>query len=220
MNTRGLLLSKALLEEGEAALRSQGSFSGSIGLLLLHDAVECALHATAAQVGSASVKTGPFAEYWKAIPGLPLRVEMDRMNRARVDLKHHMNTPDRDDVDEHFRNARALLSALASKFYSLEFDTLSEVSLVCDGVVRTRLENAERANEADRLREALTECAHARNSMLERQADLFSQSWLVSAGLEPGMPPAADKRIRAEVRATFGARTDCGKASLLERVAL
>lgn len=199
MNTRGLLLSKSLLEEGEAALRTQGPFSASIGLLLLHDAIECALHATAAQGGNASVKLGPFADYWKAIPDLPLRIEMDRMNRARVDLKHHMNTPDREDVEEHFRNARALLSAIASKFYSLEFDTLSEVSIVSDSAVRARLENAEHATEADRIGEALAECAHARNLLLERQSELFSQSWLVSAGLEPGMPPAADKRIRAEV---------------------
>ena len=41
---------------------------------------------------------------------------MDRTNRARVDLKHHMNTPDSEDAGEHFRNARALLSAIASKF--------------------------------------------------------------------------------------------------------
>jgi hypothetical protein len=199
MNTRGLLLSKVLLEEGEATLRAQGPFSASVGLLLLHDAVECALHATAAQAGSASVKVGPFADYWKAIPDLPLRTEMDRMNRARVDLKHHMNTPDRDDVDEHFRNARALLSTIASKFYSVEFDALSEVTIVPDSAVRARLAAAERANEADRIGEALTECAHARSLMLEQQRALFSQSWLVSAGLEPGMPPAADKRIRAEV---------------------
>jgi hypothetical protein len=199
VNTRGLLLSKALLEEGEAALRSSSPFSASIGLLLLHDAVECALHATAAQTGSATVKIGPFADYWKAIADLPFRVEMDRMNRARVDLKHHMNTPDRDDVDEHFRNARALLSTIASKFYGVEFDTLSEVTIVADSAVRARLEAAERANEADRIGEALTECAHAHNLMREQQSALFSQSWLVSAGLEPGMPPAADKRIRAEV---------------------
>jgi hypothetical protein len=199
VNTRGLLLSKAVLEEGEAALRSQGPFSPSIGLLLLHDAVECALHAAASQAGSASVKVGPFMDYWKAIPDLPLRTEMDRMNRARVDLKHHMNTPDKDDVNEHFRNARALLRAIASKFYSVEFDALSEVTIVTDSAVRARLEAAERSNRADRIGEALTECAHARSLMLEQQRDLFSQSWLVSAGLEPGMPPAADKRIRAEV---------------------
>jgi hypothetical protein len=199
MNTRGLLLSKALIEEGEAAMRTQGLFAASIGLLLLHDAVECALHTTVTQAGAKLGKNTSFADYWIAIADLPMKTEMDRMNRARVDLKHHMNTPDRDDIEEHFRNARALLNKIASQFYKLDFETLSEVSIVPDDAVRTRLENAERAAEADRIGEALTECAHARKAMLERQSDLFSQSWLVSPGLEPGMPPAADKRIRAEV---------------------
>jgi len=199
MNTRGLLLSKAMLEAGEAVARSQGPFDSSIGLLLLHDAVECALHVTATQAGSPSVKIGAFADYWKAISDLPMKIEMDRMNRARVDLKHHMNTPDRDDVEEHFRNARSLLSKIAFQFYKLDFETLSLVSIVPDDHVRSRLENAERLNGEEKIGEALVECAHARTSMLERQSDLFSQSWLVSAELEAGMPQVVDKRIRAEV---------------------
>jgi len=118
MNTRGLLLSKAMLEAGEAVARAQGPFDSSIGLLLLHDAVECALHITATQAGSPSVKIGAFADYWKAIADLPMKIEMDRMNRARVDLKHHMNTPDRDDVEEHFETRVPCLARLHSNSIS------------------------------------------------------------------------------------------------------
>lgn len=51
----------------------------------------------------------------------------------------------------------------------------------------------------DRWQDFFREVMQGSSTAAQQQSDLFSQSWLVSAGLEPGMPPSADKRIRAEV---------------------
>lgn len=199
MTTRGLLLAKALIESGEADLRAQGPFAGSIALLSLHDAIEFALAATNEHFSTSGVKVEKFEHYWKALPTLQMKVELDRMNKARVDLKHHRNTPDRDDVEEHYRNGRAFLGKVVLEFYKLDFETLSLVSTLGDGATRKRLEQAEEHADKENISEALIECAHAWSEIRERQSELYSQSWLVSAGLEQGMPLVVDRRIRAEV---------------------
>jgi hypothetical protein len=116
MSERQLLLSKAMLMRGESVLQSSGIFDASISLLLLQDAVEMALHAVATKIGAKPPRKAAFEDYWGLIDSagtqfgqLPMKIDMGRMNSARVDLKHHGNHPDRDGVKEHFRNGRAFL---------------------------------------------------------------------------------------------------------------
>jgi hypothetical protein len=199
MNTRGLLLAKCLLESGEQVLRAQGPFDAAMALLSLHDGVEFALAATSAQFGVTGVKVEKFEHYWKALPTLCMKIEMDRMNKARVDLKHHLNTPDREDVAEHFRNCRALLGKVAVDYYKLDFESLSLVSIVSDATLRSHLQSAEANLVTDQVREALIECARAWDWIVDRQASLYSQSWLVTYGLPQGMSQAVSERIKAEV---------------------
>ncbi len=69
-----------------------------------------------------------------------MKIDMGRMNSARVDLKHHANHPDRDGVEDHFRNGRAFPGKVTAQYFSpLDFERLSIVSLVQDGEVRARL---------------------------------------------------------------------------------
>ncbi|MEJ0039351.1 MAG: hypothetical protein WDO68_25415 [Gammaproteobacteria bacterium] len=169
MSERQLLLSKAMLMRGEGVLQSSGIFDASISLLLLQDSVEMALHAVATKIGAKPPRKAAFEDYWGLIDSagtqfgqLPMKIDMGRMNSARVDLKHHGNRPDREGVEEHFRNGRAFLGKVTAQYFSpLDFERLSIVSLVADEEIRAQLEAAEGQVKNDDLRAALISCAHA-----------------------------------------------------------
>ncbi len=121
MTEQQLLLSKAMLMRGEGVLQSSGIFDAGIALLLLQDAVEIALHAIATKVEARAARKASFEEYWGLIDSaggrfgqLPMKIDMGRMNSARVDLKHHANLPERDGVEQHFRNGRVFLGKVTT----------------------------------------------------------------------------------------------------------
>lgn len=207
MSERQLLLSKAMLMRGEGVLRSSGVFDAGVALLLLQDAVEMALHAVATKLGARPTRKASFEDYWGMIDAaggqlgqLPMKIDMSRMNSARVDLKHHANHPDRNGVEEHFRNARGFLGKITAQYFSpLDFERLSIVSLVTDEEIRTHLEAAEGHRKNDDLRAALISSAHAYRLIREGQERIFLMSHLVIPGVPAGVDPAIIKQIKDEV---------------------
>src|ERR1700730_1790685 len=92
-----LSLTRYLVNQAEQQI-SQPSPLRCIGLLSLHDAVEILLD-TAAEATGAPSRGREFKDYWRSLAdanppvALPMQRAMEKINRARVNLKHHGQRP-------------------------------------------------------------------------------------------------------------------------------
>lgn len=156
----------------------------SASILTLHDSVELYLYLAAEHLNVSKPTNIKFMEYWGRIsPKLSEEEElshkesMERLNRARRNLKHAGNRPHESDVisyriatDEFFREN-------TPKIFDIDFDGISLVSLIEFDETRDYLEEAEEARNNNQFDKALELCAIAFQSML-REMKKFSRKEL------------------------------------------
>jgi hypothetical protein len=92
---------------------------------------------------------------------LPLKFEIMSLHDLRNLTQHRKAVPSSEDVHQHTTHVASFLRHVFSKFFELDFDTLTLSSLVLDPRLRAQLEAAETHLVAGRHREAVEEAAKA-----------------------------------------------------------
>jgi hypothetical protein len=107
-----------------------------------------------------------FMEYWEVFKDefqveLPQAESMRRLNKSRVDLKHHGILPSRLDIEGFRASASNFLKESTPLIFSVEFDSLSLVDLVGSEEVRATLREAKKKFDAGQTEDASEKIALA-----------------------------------------------------------
>jgi hypothetical protein len=130
--------------------KEQASLSeplGSVSLLLMHDAIEMTLHLSAVHLGLRGSEN--LMQYWELFSTkvnleLGYKGAIDRLNKARVNLKHHGIFPDKSELAEFVIIAEAFISEIVLKIFDLELHSISLSAMVEYEPVRVHLQNADK----------------------------------------------------------------------------
>jgi hypothetical protein len=123
----------------------------SAAVLLLHDAVEAFLLLAAEHLGAAAPPQ--FGQYWDALSparlaggvNLAVRQGMVRLNRVRVNLKHHGVQPGKAAIDQSLADAATFFAANTVSVFGVDYDQVSMADLIEQEQVRELVRKAESA---------------------------------------------------------------------------
>jgi hypothetical protein len=124
----------------------------SAAVLLLHDAVEAFLLLAAEHLGAAAPRE--FGQYWdvlspaKLTGGVNLAVKqgMVRLNKIRVNLKHHGVQPGKAAIDQSLADAATFFAANTRLVFDIDYDQVSMADVIEQEKVRELVRKAEAAN--------------------------------------------------------------------------
>jgi hypothetical protein len=138
-----------------------------LALLSLHDAIEMLLD-TAAEAASLPLgKMREFKDYWRifAPPNspikLPLERAMEKINTARVALKHHGQRPTSDQLIDYLVTAKNFIDEVCPTLFGVALYEISMSNLVKDEHTRNLLKSAETQLGEAKPRDALASAALA-----------------------------------------------------------
>jgi hypothetical protein len=123
----------------------------SVAVLLLHDGVEAFLLLAAEHLGAAAPRE--FDKYWDVLspaklPGgvnLSVKQGMTRLNRVRVNLKHHGVQPGKAAIDKALADATTFFAANTPPVFGVDYDQVSMADLIEQEQVREFVRKAEAA---------------------------------------------------------------------------
>lgn len=163
---RRLAFAKYLLSLGNREIVRHEPLSSS-ALLFFHDATELLLDVIAAHV-NVETKSCAFMEYWKIIkpphipsPGLPQKIEFDKLNRARVALKHHGLHPSRTQLNDFKETVFRFFNATLKLIFDESLDSISLAEFITNGEAREMISNAAIAIQEGDTYEATVKSAEA-----------------------------------------------------------
>lgn len=124
----------------------------SAAVLLLHDAVEAFLLLAAEHLGTAAPRE--FGQYWDVLsPGklqggidLAVKQGMVRLNKVRVNLKHHGVQPSKASIDLSLVDAATFFAANTRLVFGIDYDQVSMADVIEQEKVRELVRKAESAN--------------------------------------------------------------------------
>ncbi|WP_162993883.1 hypothetical protein [Halalkalicoccus subterraneus] len=133
-------------------------------ILTFHDATELFLYLASEELGFKAPHG--FMEYWgeaKQHSSITLgqKSEMNRLNKARTNLKHHGIRPGQSDIDSLRASTQTFFEKNIPKIFSLDFYDISMTSLVSDDVIRAHLERAQRSLQNEKFHKCACDAALA-----------------------------------------------------------
>lgn len=141
-------------------------------VLTLQDAVEGMLVLIAEQSGARIPKNPNFDQYWEPVVDalkepdlLHHRTAMGRLNKARVNLKHHGILPDGSELSGFRLAAYNFLADASVLAFDTDFASETLIELLPEGEVADLLRAAEAATQAGDHRTALENAARAFNTL-------------------------------------------------------
>lgn len=163
---------------------------GATSILTFHDSVELFLGLACEHfdVGKSSMN---FMDYWEAInpklePGsLGQKKSMQRMNKSRVNLKHHGTLPSRMDIESFRANTTSFFEDNTPLVFKYNFADISMVDLVECDEAKSTLEEAKRLLDEGRMEDAFVKVAIAFDQLICHYVDKKWTLWgrpLISFG--------------------------------------
>lgn len=120
----------------------------STAVLMIHDAVETFLLVSAEHLQAPPV--GEFEKYWGVLnnhlpPGSRLGVKqgMTRLNKVRVNLKHHGAHPDTSTIQQIVTDTATFMTTSCLTVFGVDYETLSMAAVIPQSGVRTLVIEAE-----------------------------------------------------------------------------
>ena len=120
----------------------------SISILMLHDSVELFLHLSTEVLNSNRKTNIGFLEYWEVInrnltgQQLSQKNQMNRLNKARVNLKHHGILLNKSDIESFRINVTDFYNDNFPLIFGIDFGEISIIDLIDNLDVRDILKNA------------------------------------------------------------------------------
>ena len=168
---RRLAFAKYLFIVGVERAKQVEPFAAA-GLLSLHDAVEFTNHVAAEHTSARLPKSADFLDYWDAIGAvlspnvLPERTAMERLNKARVALKHHGTMPSRLDLDSFVETAQRFFRDIFPLVFGLDLNSVSVIEFVVAPAAKVHLSLAQDHLQNGDLMEGFTEASAAFSELL------------------------------------------------------
>ncbi len=176
---RRIELSRYLYHLAEQNLRSRSSVSACAGINLLHDATEVFLLAIADHVNAELKAKTRFEQYidmvnekLKPKAELPCRSKLLRLNKLRVDSKHHGQFPDENECKELVISIRQFFDDAASNILGVNFATISLVAHFDETETKELLSSAEAEFARKEYKDCLTSCRKAIFVEIEKRYDI------------------------------------------------
>jgi hypothetical protein len=141
-------------------------------VLTLHDAVELFLELSLEYLGSSgkSLRDMRFMDYWNALnpllkekgkEGLTHKIQMERLNGARVELKHHGTPPSKHAIENFRSNVASFFEENTPTIFGINFADVTLVNLVKYEVARKSLEEAENLLRQNNIEDSISKVALA-----------------------------------------------------------
>lgn len=148
----------------------------SIGIILLQDAVEIFLSALCEQLDINLTGNEKFHEYIKKIEvekkvSLPLKKQMNILNKQRVNIKHFSLLPNLEDCDNYANSVWLFFSELSLMFLEKDIDCISLAELIHDSRVRAYLKDAEESLNQCQYQDCQINCRKALYLAFEHKFD-------------------------------------------------
>src|ERR1700730_16492953 len=145
----------------------------AVAVLTFHDACEMFLQIAAEHNGVTPPKRSDFLDYWplfqqQAQLQVTSKVSMDRLNRARLNLKHGGVLPAHQEIAGFRAAVTGFLEDNALRLLGVNLNDVSLTSMIRSDDVRGPLERAETALSAGDLQSAMGEVASAFTVSLRR----------------------------------------------------
>lgn len=139
--------------------------SGATAVLLFHDAIELFLQLAAEALGESSNKWS-FLDYWgrlspKLETPLPYKSAMGRLNKSRVNIKHHGVLPAKIDIESFSVSSTDFLDEAVQQVFGLKLEQLYLSELVEPPEARNHIKDAEDKLVKGNLVEAASDIAIA-----------------------------------------------------------
>lgn len=143
-----------------------------ISMLMFHDNIELFLNLIAEHVNADVSEKTPFMVYWDKIKdkGIDLgqKVQMNRLNKVRVDLKHHFITPNESNIEEFRSNVKTFLEENTLKIFGIDFISISLADLIQYEETKENIKKAEECLNKDNILEALDFVALAYDKLINK----------------------------------------------------
>ncbi|MBY8889334.1 hypothetical protein K7472_31495 [Streptomyces sp. PTM05] len=143
-------------------------------ILSFQDAVEHFLLIGADHLGVSLPNGMQFLQYWEKLqpklpPGqvLPSKQALGRVNKLRVDLKHHGNIPSSHAIAQSKADVTTFFTDAARMIFDVDFETVDMADLVAHPKVAQYLRDARTHFEADRVIVAMAGLALAFEELIE-----------------------------------------------------
>lgn len=136
----------------------------ALALLSFHDAAELFLHLSVEHL-SASKRNVEFMDYWNIInqkiksDQLTQKDAMNRLNKARVQLKHYGTAPSKLDIEAFRVNITNFFDENTPKIFEIDFDSVSLVDLVVYDNTKSKLKAAQDLMQNNDVKGAIKEIA-------------------------------------------------------------
>ena len=120
----------------------------TMSLLSFHDAAELFLHLAAEHLNAAK-NTKEFMDYWDKInqkiqpDQITQKESMGRLNKARVQLKHHGTSPSKLDMEAFRATVTNFFQENTPKVFGMDFDSVSLIDLVAYDGAKSKLRSAQ-----------------------------------------------------------------------------
>jgi hypothetical protein len=164
---RRISLARHLFQLAKSSLSSSNDLHLFAAVNLMQDAVESFLIAVADHVGAQIDQSTKFDKYFIAIDDcakpkvIPFKTKLLRLNRMRVDAKHHGIQPARDECNRVSVSVREFFEEVSTSFMGVNFSTVSAVDLLDEGEVKSLLLQAKTDREAGDLNGCSISCRKA-----------------------------------------------------------
>jgi len=133
-------------------------------ILSFHDSVELFLQLVLEKLGISKKNKG-FIDYWEVIEKeakgikLSLKESMKRLNKARVDLKHHGFRPSRLDIELYRATTLAFFNENCPIIFTINFDEITLIDCITYGRSRELLMKAKNYFDSGLIKDALENTA-------------------------------------------------------------
>ena len=193
---RRIALARHLFELAAGSLRSKNDLHLFSAVNLAQDAVETFLVALAEDLQIAFDQNTKFDKYFVLIDEkigpreLPFKAAMLRLNRLRVDAKHHGIQPARNECERLLASAREFLDEASLTNLGAAFSTISAIDLLDDGECKSFLASAKQALETADYEACVVLCRKALYVEIEGRYDVSAYKDEEPRGLLAGLTSA------------------------------
>ena len=145
-------------------------------ILTLHDAVELFLVLVGDHLGANLSPRLDFMAYWaeiqsKANVQLTSKTAMDRLNRRRVDFKHHGNLPSTESLARACADVSTFFEENTPLVFGIDYDVIDMTDLIPQAATRALLKQATTEESTGNRTEAMALLADAFENLFYQHAD-------------------------------------------------
>jgi hypothetical protein len=175
---RRVNLARHLLELGSGCIRTKNDLHLFAAVNLVQDAVEAFLIALADHLSLAFDQNTKFDRYFVIIDEkiapktLPFKAKLLRLNRVRIDSKHHGIQPAREECERLVASAREFLDEASIEHFGAPFATISAIDLLEDRDSKQQMLAAKTALEAHDFENCVVSCRKAIYLEIESRYDI------------------------------------------------